>query len=274
MLDIKVNHIAQVSGHPVEQQDDSPSLRVKTIKNSPSMMRFKETAQFIMEMMPRKSCGEAGANQKYWLEIKDPQHRDRISLNGLDGQSGALSAWQEDANSKTGLFQWIDQHPNVEINTLKNKPKQPLSQDVGYINYLSPDQATDYRVTLSQGEWKEGGKLLDTTHLPGKTGMEGHAAIVIHRDGNIFVHPYEKGKWQHTSTTEGKPVLSAGMILIEQGKAKSFHLDSGHYMPQRPQLEHLLARLVAQGVNINELDIHAKSVAQDDISALVSKYSG
>lgn len=274
MLEIKVNHIAQVGRCQAEQQGEPQLLPVKTIKNSPGMVRFKEAAQFIMEMMPRKSCGEAGANPKYWLEIKDPKHRDRVSLNGLDAQSGALSAWQEDANSKVGLFPWIDQHPDVEINTLKNKPKHPLSQDVGYINYLSSDQAANYRVTLSQGEWKVGGKLLDTTHLPGKAGMEGHAAIVVHRDGNIFVHPYEKGKWQHTSTTEGKPVLSAGMILIAQGKAKSFHLDSGHYMPQRPQLEHLLARLAAQGVNIDELDIHAKSIAQGDIKALVRKYSG
>ncbi|WP_350616104.1 hypothetical protein [Pseudomonas sp. HY7a-MNA-CIBAN-0227] len=273
MLEIKVNHIAQVSVHQAEQQDKPPSLPVKTIKNSPSMMRFKETAQFIIEMMPRKNYGEAGASQKYWLEIKDPKHRDRISLNGLDAQSGALSAWLEDVNNKTGLFQWIDQYPDVEINTLKNKPKHPLSLDVGYINYLSPDQATDYWVTISQGEWKTGNKLLNTTHLPSKAGMEGHAAIVIHRDGNIFVHPYEKGKWQHTSTTEGKPVLSAGMILIEQGKAKSFYLDSGHYIPQRPQLEHLLARLAAQGVNINELDIHAKHIAQNDIKALVRQYS-
>lgn len=274
MPEIKVNQIAQVSGYQAEQQGESQSLPIKTIKNSPNMMRFKETAQFIIEMMPRKSCGEAGANQKYWLEIKDPNHRDRISLNGLDAQSGALSAWQEDVNTKTGLFLWIDQHPDVEINMLKNKPKHPLSQGICYINYLSPDQATDYRITLSQGEWVIGGKLLDTTHLPGKAGMEGHAAIVIHRDGNIFVHPYEKGKWQHTSTTEGKPVLSAGMILIEQGKAKSFHLDSGHYTPQRPQLEYLLSRLAAQGVNISELDIHANSIAQDDINALVRKYSG
>mgnify|MGYP001575651223 CR=1 FL=1 len=116
MPEIKVNQIAQVSGYQAEQQGESQSLPIKTIKNSPNMMRFKETAQFIIEMMPRKSCGEAGANQKYWLEIKDPNHRDRISLNGLDAQSGALSAWQEDVNTKTGLFLWIDQHPDVEIN--------------------------------------------------------------------------------------------------------------------------------------------------------------
>ncbi|MFF7062411.1 hypothetical protein [Pseudomonas sp. NPDC008258] len=274
MLGVNIKYIAQVGGCRAEQQYELSSLPVKAIKNVPNMMRFKEAAQFILEIMPNKNRGEAGVHPKYWLEIKDPKHRDRITLNGLDAQSGALSAWQKDANCKIGLFQWIDQHPNVEINALKNKPTYPLSQDVGYVNYLSADQVADYRVELSKGEWKAGGKLLDTTHLPGKAGMEGYAAIVIHRDRNIFVHLYEKGKWQHTSTTGGKPVLLAGMIFIEQGRAKSFHLDSGHYMPQRPQLENFFARLVEEGVNIGELVIHAKSIPQADISALVTQYSG
>lgn len=274
MLEGKVNNILPVGGCQVEQRGESPSLPVVSVENSSGVMRFKECAQFITSIMPRTSCGEAGATERYWLEIKDPKHRDRISLVGHDSKSGALSAWKEDTTNKAGLFEWMDQHPDVEIRHRENDPKLPLSQHLGYVNYLTKNQATVYQVALSQGEWKTGeGVLLDTTHLAGKAGFERHAAIVIHRDGTIFVNPHETGKWHHTSTTGGRPVLAAGMILIEQGEAKSFHLESGHYDPKRPQLEHLLARLVAGGVNIEKLDIHAKAVTQDDVKSLVRQYS-
>ncbi|MGO4320288.1 hypothetical protein [Pseudomonas sp. KB_12] len=272
MPEINVSGIAQVSMRQAEWHDEL-ALPVVMVKNTPSVMRFKETAQFILQLMPRKNYGETGVDPKYWLEIKDPKHRDRISLNGLDGQSGALSAWKEDTSSKAGLFQWIDQHPDVKVNQLKEGPKHPLSQNVSGINYVSVEKAVDYQVTISQGEWKIGGELLDTTHLTGKPGMEGHAAIVVHRGGNIFVHPYEKGKWQHTSTTAGQPVLAAGMIRIEQGRMKSFHLDSGHYAPLLPQLRNILIRLSAEGVNINDIDVYAKHMSQDDVKVLVSQCS-
>lgn len=273
MCRVKTSPVAQACSFQSEKPSERPQLPVKAVKNSPSVLRFKETARFIMDMMPRKSSGEVGVNRKYWLEVKDPKHRDRVSLSGFDGQSGALGAWKEDVSSNCGLFDWIDQHPDVEINTIKSAAKYPLSEKVGYVNYLSADQATHLQVTISQGEWTIDGKLLDTTSLPGKRGVKGHAAIVIHRDGRIFVNPHEKGKWHHTSTTEGRPVLSAGMILINQGQARSFHLNSGHYLPQKPQLENFLAQLKAHDVNISQLNIHARRIAKEDIKALIEKYS-
>jgi hypothetical protein len=70
MLEIKVNHIAQVSGCQAEQQGEPPTLPVKTVKNSPSMMRFKETAQFIIEMMPKKVVGKQVRTQNTGWKLK------------------------------------------------------------------------------------------------------------------------------------------------------------------------------------------------------------
>lgn len=273
MLTINRSNVNAVANGQ-EAPRSEPLLPVKEVKNSASLMRFREAAGFIARMMPRERGGEAGVDQKYWLEIRDPKHRDRISLNGLDSQSGAFGAWLEADNSRLGLFEWIDQNPDVEVRTLKDGPKHRLSESIGYINYLQPSQAAKYRVDVSCGQWTTAGALLDTTQLPGKRGMEGHAAFVIHTDGEIFVHPYEKGKWQHTSTTGGRPVLSAGMLAIEQGKAKSFHLDSGHYTPGLPQLKNFLEKMVEKGVNVAELDIHAKGVSADKIRALIDSCNG
>ena len=271
-MQVKADKINPVAAYEEARRRESSPL-VKAANGYPGLMRFRAQAQFIIDRMPKKNQGEAGVHPSYWLEVKDPKHRDRISLNGLDSQCGAFGAWREDDEGELGLFQWVDKNPHAEVKQFKDGPTHPLSQGLGYINYLSPSQAASYRVDISKGEWKAGDVLLDTTHLQGKPGMDGHAAIVIHRDGNVFVHPYEKGKWQHTSTTQGKPVLSAGMIRIEQGKVKSFHLDSGHYVPQLPQLEHFLARMARRGVNISEIDIRAKHIAEDQIEALVSRYS-
>ena len=251
----------------------SPTCVNDRLQSHHGVAKFRQVAEFVTGLMPKKSNGEVAAHPKYWLEIKDSDHRDRVSLNGFDLKSGALGAWQADGNTKFGLFQWIELNPDVEIDILEGGVKHPLSQKLDYINYLDSNQSLNYRIDISQGEWKQGGTLLDTTQFQGKEGMSGHSAIVIHRDGNIFVHPYEKGKWQHPSTTDGKPVLSAGMIKIKLGKAKSFHLDSGHYMPQLPQLEHFLERTVAKGVDISQLEIHAKHIARDKIDGLIRQYT-
>ncbi|MFD1968802.1 hypothetical protein ACFSJ1_06860 [Trinickia caryophylli] len=181
----------------------------------------------------------------------------------MHGRTIVITGW--------ALFEWIDRHPEVEVSTLKGGPKHPFSEKVGYIHYLQPSEAARYRVDISCGQWTTGGALLDTTQLPGKSGMKGHAALVIHANGEVFVHPYEKGKWQHTSTTGARAVLSAGMVAIEQGKAKSFHLDSGHYMPGTPQLKNFLEKMVEKGVAVAGLDIHAKDMSRNEIEALIDR---
>ena len=105
MLNVKVNNTLPVGGRQVEQRGVSPSLPVVSVENSPAKMGFKGCAQFITSIMPRASCGEAGTTKRYWLEIKDPKHRDRISLVGHDSTSGALSAWKKDTTNKGGLFE-------------------------------------------------------------------------------------------------------------------------------------------------------------------------
>ncbi|MBE4085715.1 hypothetical protein HJ107_02475 [Vibrio parahaemolyticus] len=249
---------------------------VKSVSNSDTTQgsyKFRQIAAFITGLMAKKNNGEASVHPKYWLEIKDQMHRDRVSLNGYDLKSGALGAWMADSNTKLGLFKWIDQHHNVEIEIIKGGLKHTLHQKLDYVHYLNPHQSLEYRIDILDGKWMKGNTLLDTTQLQGKSGMKGHAAIVIHRDGNIFVHPYEKGKWQHTSTTGGKPVLSAGMIKIENGQAESFHLDSGHYMPKLPQLENFLSRVAAKNVDLSQLEISTKNINQDEIDTLINKYS-
>lgn len=90
MFIFKSNPIDQACGSRAGKLSEQPQISVKTVKNPQSVMHFKKTAQFIMNMMPKKSRGEAGVNPQYWLEITDKKHRDRISLNGFDVQSGAL----------------------------------------------------------------------------------------------------------------------------------------------------------------------------------------
>ncbi|WP_157645188.1 hypothetical protein [Burkholderia ubonensis] len=255
-------------GSPVERQSD----------NTKGVTRFRKMADFIVKLMPRTSKDELGVKPQYWLEMRDIEvgRRDRMSLNGLDAKSGALAAWKNDTSTKQNLLEWMDNNPTAHIKPLADSESTyPLSEKLCRINYLSACESLDYRIEItSNGKFaKSDGTLLDTTHLPGKAGMAGHAAIVIHRDGNMFVHPYEKGTWQHTSTTRGAPVISAGMLKVERGEAKSFHLDSGHYAPTLPQLKVFLARLSKEGVNIRKLEIHAKNIDRDTIESTVDKCS-
>ncbi|WP_163835618.1 hypothetical protein [Spartinivicinus ruber] len=279
-FEVSSHRVNTLNSTPNEDNSSSQRLSVRHVSNTDKCLsssptpklpidRFRQAAQFVTNLMPNKSNGEAGVKPQYWLEIRDPKHRDRLTLNGFDIQSGALAAWKQDVNTKLNLFDWVDQHPESKISTLKDNPKYVLSEKLQNINYLTPQQSLIYSIVLSDGKWMQNDSILDTTHLAGKEGMEGHAIIVVHKDSSIYVHPYEKGKWQHTSTTNGQPVLSAGMIKIEQGKATSFHLDSGHYTPSLPQLKNLLILLAKKGVDIHSIDIHAKKIDQFDIINLL-----
>ena len=72
--------------------------------------------------------------------------------------------------------------------------------------------------------------------LPERKGKSCLSCFTIHQNGKMYVHPYRQDTMQHTFTTNGKDVMCAGLLFIQNGKIAYINNRSGHYY-SRP--EHL-----------------------------------
>lgn len=52
---------------------------------------------------------------------------------------------------------------------------------------------------------------------------------VLDTCNRLFVHAKYKGKFHHSSFLQGGAVLSAGGIVVEDGRIMKLTADSGHY---------------------------------------------
>ncbi|MBF0312682.1 MAG: hypothetical protein HQK52_04660 [Oligoflexia bacterium] len=90
------------------------------------------------------------------------------------------------------------------------------------------------------------------THIAGsKYGQ--NALYAIDENGELYVSTYSRvGSFHHSSILGGKPVLSAGMITIVQGKIVKITNESGHYKPTNDQLVAAVRALRAKGYDIQK----------------------
>jgi hypothetical protein len=52
---------------------------------------------------------------------------------------------------------------------------------------------------------------------------------VLDTSGRLYCHAKQRGSFHHSSFLRGGAVLSAGGIVVEQGRIMKLTADSGHY---------------------------------------------
>lgn len=69
-----------------------------------------------------------------------------------------------------------------------------------------------------------------------------HAPYACDEYGNFYVTSFgaKRGEVQHSTMLHGRPVVSAGMMIVEGGTLKYIDNDSGHYKPSADQLKEAL----------------------------------
>ena len=84
---------------------------------------------------------------------------------------------------------------------------------------------------------KDGMRLFDTMHLPGKGHEEEKsAAYVWTKCGTLLAGEHSAGQLHHSSFVAGDDVRCAGMIRIASGKVEMISSNSGHYRPSEANL--------------------------------------
>ena len=269
--------------------------------------KFKNAIEKVISLAPNVRKGEVGLIEHTKLEALDiGKHRIYSMLNIAHGD------WKKTGQQQAGFFEWLDKNPDHKIPIFdpekvieeweKNgKPgdagphvwaRENLHESaaaiVGYksvreieqTKFLSGKEIKQYQATVKNGVWHrtdEQATLVDTMASPGKTNhaeyYPQHGVFVMHRNGNMYIHDYERNKMHHPMTTGGVPVLASGIIKIENGVATSFALISGHYRCGLAELDRVLKSMKDGKVNLRDMSIAAPAVKDNEgLQQLLKKY--
>ncbi len=236
---------------------------------------FCKIAKLILSNIPKQ--GTIGISERVRLEAFDKQHRRWHIIVGADDKNGAREIWKN-KSTPLNLFDWMDKNPNQKVKLGSNAEGVDLGEmkigEASNVVYLSKKESVKFKVNISEkGVWySNNGECLDTRSSPGKVGLAGYSIIVVHSDKKIYVHDAEAGKLHHTTTTEGKPVIAAGAIRVEDGIATSFSLVSGHYLPTADSLSNLIDILKENNVDVKMMRFLAPKLTENELTSVLKKH--
>ncbi len=118
----------------------------------------------------------------------------------------------------------------------------------GKVKYLTAEEREARELVIVDGRlfYKQTGE-------PFSTGTKHDGAIfVIDADGRIYASmENEPGRFHHSSFTGGEPVAMAGHMVVQDGWLLHVNNLSGHYRPDREQLDQAVDLLQRNGLNLN-----------------------
>lgn len=269
--------------------------------------KLKSAIEKVISLTPNAKKGEVGLIEHTQLEALDlGKHRIYSMLNI------AHVDWKKTGQQQASFFEWLDKNPDHKIpifdpeKTVEEWKKHGQPGDAGphvwarenvdksaaaivrfqsvkeieQTKFLSANEINQYQATVKNGVWHrtdEQATRVDTLASPGKTNhaeyYPQHGVFVMHRNGDMYVHDYERNKMHHPMTTGGVPVLASGIIKIENGVATSFALISGHYRCGLVELDRVLKRMKDDNVNLQDMDIAAPAIKDTvALQQLLKKY--
>lgn len=144
----------------------------------------------------------------FWLESIDPCHRRLANYYAF---------WQQQLPQSPdylSFFLWLE--------------TQAIPKYVPVVHYLSENELETHKITYSDGF------LFDANKKPLNTVPEKRNLYIIDLQKNLYVITQRDGIW-HTSLSQGKPVLGAGLLQVVDGVIKTINFESGHYLPSFEQ---------------------------------------
>ncbi len=197
--------------------------------------------ELVIAMSAQKGGRTLG--QEYWLEKKDPLHRDwsdPVLANSV------VSDWK----SKSSFTSFL-----TYLETVEDQQIVISQTENARIRYFDAKQRENYRLDFQADEKNNvcilrNGALADTrgerTHFSG----EGYAIFVEDADGEIYIGSHVKGERHHSGFLAGGNVDAAGEMVIRNGKLIEIKDKSGHYHPSKRHILKLLQTLHLKGVDL------------------------
>ncbi len=203
--------------------------------------------------------GSARAMQGHFnLEALDPKHRFGNYLQTMHNEFKRLT--DENTSRKLSLFFiWLDEVSKNEPGIIRSKIGGGNPQNVenfirAGVQYLNGFQRKSYLLEVNSGRFVQNGKMFDTSKLSTLSagGTQGWAIYVISPAGNIYASAHKLSVFHHSSFLAGRPVLSAGEMMVKNGMLQLINPSSGHYKPTMEQFINGLKALDRSRVFLHE----------------------
>lgn len=171
-----------------------------------------------------RTINGAHANQSYWLEMLDPQHRPGFTL------SDKFATWLGTplaVSTKQSFWDFIgtEFHPQEYDVLVKYYPESTVYRDADSLLHFDgailKDAHDDPYDTRSK-----------STAFSGT----GWAIFVVSPTGNFFSGSHHVGVHHHSSFLGGGAVMAAGEIVVDTGAIRFLTGKSGHYKPSPQNL--------------------------------------
>ena len=191
------------------------------------------------------------------VEVKSgPSARKTDGLGEVENDGGdGYDAGVEDVvpNSNTGKY-----------TNLREMDSKYIGEETGAVwgtkvKYLDDTERLQYKLQIKDGKlYDNTGNLFDTAKAQSAFGGKGNAIFVMDEAGSIFASTvHSPGKFHHSSFLSGKPVASAGEIVVNNGVLQNVTRRSGHYRPTADQLDQLLQELSSNSINLSKKNVGA-----------------
>lgn len=166
----------------------------------------------------------------YFLEIIDPAHRELVSYK---------QKWDElSINEDFFVF--------LEIFSVTKKEKTFI--------FFNDYELKKRKLIINENKCKVFLKnkyiLLDTSLY------NDECLFTIDLNSNIFCFFQEKNKYNHISSSRGKPILGAGLIKAKEGIITEIGVVTGHYLIEKDKVRQILKIFISKGIPLsNEIKI-------------------
>ena len=168
----------------------------------------------------------------------------------------------------------MDDNPEVEVIIDSGRYKLIDIPRVEYLDEKS-EKYNSFKAFIRNGTFvRNNGQTVDTTHAKSKDKIyvpdDGYFIFVINKHKEIFIHEYVCEKYHHTSTTNGQPVFSAGMIKIASGELKGLSFASGHYQCGTIQVKNTLRLFDSLDVKWRLAEITIPKKSEIEVAEILS----
>lgn len=139
-------------------------------------------------------------------------------------------------------------------------PRYQMSRQYGgsesKVKYLSHIELSKYELSVRNGLFYDAKNRLYNSGQ--RVLCFGHhdSIFVISPQGRIYACRHAvPGRFHHSSFLQGRPVATAGEVIIKQGRLKAISYMSGHYQPNTHHFNQGLNFLKNQGVSMQSVNV-------------------
>ncbi len=215
-----------------------------------------EINQQLLEMMERRNTYKA-KNPEYVPGLS-PKH---LALSPDELLVDKIKLGQTPKNSK--LRSLIKKRELLDVNS-----EDKISDLRDKTIFMSSSLRAQYRVHIHNGMFYHGNSSLNTASYKAHR-KRGYGAFTLNANGELSVFTHlGMGNVFHSTMNAGSPVVSAGELIITNGKLDVINTYSGHYKPTLFNIYRTLAYFLEKGVDLS----FTKIQTFHDISGLGEKF--